>query len=275
MNAGETKLKTITSFCLTVLLNFCFINTVYAEPDANKNINDNSGINRIILIDPGHGGVDGGAVSKRGTIEKDVNLVISYKLKSYLEEKGYKVVMTRDGDYGLYSDKGRIRDKKIEDLNNRCKMKKNSNCDVFVSIHLNIFDQSQYYGAQVWYAVEPKESMDLAHIIQENLKNDLNNENKRKEKSAKGAYKILRCDNTIPSVIVECGFLSNQQEEDNLLSDEFQDKIAKSITKSVDEFMDLMEFRYKEDKSKEIEETNENKVDFTIKQYNDEHWQVN
>ncbi|GAA0177888.1 hypothetical protein SH2C18_10350 [Clostridium sediminicola] len=272
MKIGKVKLRIIISFCLILILNFSFIEITYADID--ENINNDSKIKKIILIDPGHGGVDGGAVSKRGTVEKDVNLAISYKLKTHLEQKGYKVVMTRESDYGLYSDKGKIRDKKIEDLNNRCKMKKNSNCDVFVSIHLNMFEQSKYYGAQVWYAVEPKESMDLAHIIQENLKSDLDNGNKRKEKSAKGAYKILRCDNTIPSVIVECGFLSNQQEEENLLNEEFQVKIAESISKSLDEFVNLVEFRYKEDKSKEIEETNENEVDFTIKQYIDEHWEV-
>jgi N-acetylmuramoyl-L-alanine amidase len=89
-----------------------------------------------------HGGIDGGAVSKNGTVEKDINLSIGKKLKINLEKKGYKVIMTREDDIGLYSDKGRIRDKKNEDLNNRCKMKKESNCDIFISIHLKCLNKA-------------------------------------------------------------------------------------------------------------------------------------
>lgn len=263
MTFSKINAKIGIAFFIVALLSCSLIHIANAEPENKK----------IILIDPGHGGVDGGAVSKKGTIEKDVNLLICFKLKTELEKSGYQVLMTRDGDYGLYSDKGKIRDKKIEDLGNRCKMKKDSNCDVFISIHLNMFEKSQYYGAQVWYAVEPKESMDLAHIIQENLKKDLNNGNKRKEKSAKGAYKVLRCDNTIPSVIIECGFLSNLQEEDRLLNDQYQNEIAKSITKSVDKFVSLMELRNDEDKSEEIEKSNNENINSTIKQYMEEHWE--
>lgn len=205
---------------------------VFAEENTQK----------IILLDPGHGGIDGGAVSKNGTVEKDINLSIGKKLKVNLEKQGYKVIMTREDDIGLYSDKGRIRDKKNEDLNNRCKMKKESNCDIFISIHLNMFEQSQYYGAQVWYAKEG-ESAELAYILQQNLIKDLNNNNKRKEKCAKGAYKILRCYTDIPSVLVECGFLSNLEEEQKLKTDSYQEKIATSLANSIEEF-----FKYKKEK---------------------------
>lgn len=219
--------------------NFEFI--VFAEENTQK----------IILLDPGHGGIDGGAVSKNGTVEKDINLSIGKKLKVNLEKKGYKVIMTREDDIGLYSDKGRIRDKKNQDLNNRCKMKKESNCDIFISIHLNMFEQSQYYGAQVWYAKEG-ESAELAHILQQNLIKDLNNNNKRKEKCAKGAYKILRCYTDIPSVLVECGFLSNLEEEQKLKTDSYQEKIATSLANSIEEFV-----KYKKEKqdNEEIQES--------------------
>lgn len=218
--------------------------TVFAEENTQK----------IILIDPGHGGIDGGAVSKNGTVEKDINLSIAKKLKINLEQKGYKVIMTREDDTGLYSDKGRIRDKKNEDLNNRCKMKKESNCDVFISIHLNMFEQSQYYGAQVWYAKEG-ESAELAHILQQNLVKDLNNNNKRKEKCAKGAYKILRCYSDIPSVLVECGFLSNLEEEEKLKTDLYQEKIAVSLANSIEKF-----FKYKKEKRDNMETEESAKV---------------
>lgn len=202
-------------------------------------------IDKIILVDPGHGGIDGGAVSKIGTLEKDINLKISLKLKDQLEKKGFKVVMTRCEDKGLYSESGRIRAKKIEDLNNRCKLKESTNCDVFISIHLNMFEQSKYYGAQVWYSKEG-ESSEFAHIIQGNLKKDLDNNNNRKEKCANGAYKILRSYDYIPSVLVECGFLSNLAEEEKLKTDSYQEEIAKSLTKSIEEFFNMKEQKIKE-----------------------------
>lgn len=191
--------------------------------------------NKIILIDPGHGGIDGGAVSKNGTVEKDLNLCISIMLKNKLITQGYDVVMTREEDKGLYSENGAIRKKKIEDLNNRCKMKENSRCDLFVSIHLNMFPQSKYKGAQVWYA-EDSESQKLAHILQQNLINDVDSSNHRCEKPANNSYKILRCGSHIPSVIIECGFLSNPEEESELKDKAYQEKIAESIVKSINSY---------------------------------------
>ncbi|WP_084117629.1 N-acetylmuramoyl-L-alanine amidase CwlD [Clostridium acidisoli] len=192
---------------------------------------------KIILIDPGHGGIDGGAESKNGITEKDINLKIGLNLKKRLEKQHFKVVMTRDKDKGLYSDEGKIRKKKLEDLNNRCKMKEESNCDMFVSIHLNKFPQSKYYGAQVWYS-DNKNSTELAHIIQENLREDLNDDSGRVEKPALELYKVLRCSKNIPSVIVECGFLSNEEEAYKLNTDKYQNKIAESICKSIKMYYD-------------------------------------
>nr|WP_313885164.1 N-acetylmuramoyl-L-alanine amidase CwlD [Clostridium sp. DJ247] len=195
-------------------------------------------LKKVILIDPGHGGMDGGAVSKRGTLEKDINLSISLKLRDKLTENEYIVVMTRDEDKGLYTSKNSAEKMKREDLNNRCNLKRDSNCDLFISIHQNFFPQSKYYGAQVWYC-KPDESKLLAQIIQKNLRNDLDNNNKREEQPAGNLYKILRCYCEIPSVIVECGFLSNYNEEIQLQNESYQQKIAESIAKSVREFFEL------------------------------------
>lgn len=188
--------------------------------------------NKTILIDPGHGGIDGGAVSKNGIMEKDINLKISLKLRDKLTKEGYNVIMTREEDKGLYENEGRIRKKKIEDLNNRCRIKSESKCDMFVSIHLNAFPESQYYGAQVWYS-RNRDSQKLAKIIQGNLRNDLDSRNNRQEKSALDSYKVLRNNDDMPSVLIECGFLSNISEEQKLRDDEYQNKIADSITKSI------------------------------------------
>ena len=187
---------------LIIFISFSFIIKVNVFNNLNS-VNEK----KIILIDPGHGGMDGGAVAKDGTLEKDINLDISKILKNQLKKEGYKVIMTREDDRGLYSEgKGKkIRRKKIEDLNKRCELKKTSNCDMFISIHLNMFEQSQYYGAQVWYS-NNEDSKRFAHILQNNLREELDENNKRKEKAAKNNYKILRDNDEMPSVIVECGF---------------------------------------------------------------------
>jgi len=200
------------------------------ENKYNKLLSDKN--KKIILIDPGHGGIDGGAESKNGTVEKNINLNISLKLRDLLKKQGFNVKMTREEDKGLYSDSGRIRKKKLEDLNNRCKIKENSNCDMFISIHMNMFPERKYYGPQVWYS-DSKTSMNLAHILQEGLRSDLNDDSERTEKPALDLYKILRCRNNIPSVIVECGFLSNEREEEKLKDDKYQNKIAESLCKSI------------------------------------------
>ncbi|KGM95887.1 N-acetylmuramoyl-L-alanine amidase [Clostridium novyi A str. 4552] len=218
-----------------LILSICIFNLETIKSNA-YNINGKKESNKkIVLIDPGHGGMDGGAVSKNGTSEKGINLEISKKLRKCLEQKGYKVEMTREEDKGLYSNKGKVRDKKNEDLNNRCKMKVSTKCDLFISIHLNMFTQSKYHGAQVWYSKEG-ESSKLAHIVQQNLIKDLDKANHRQEKCAKGAYKILRCNDHIPSILVECGFLSNPEEERKLKNNEYQEKIANSIANSIEEF---------------------------------------
>lgn len=187
---------------------------------------------KIILIDPGHGGFDGGAVSPGGIVEKDINLKISLKLREKLEKAGYKVFLTREDDRALCENNKKIRNKKRIDLDKRSLMKSETNCDMFISIHLNKFPQAKYYGAQVWYSSNP-ESIKLAHLIQSNFIIDLDSTNNRVEKPAKQDFKILRSYDTMPSVIIECGFLSNANEEAKLKKDEYQDKIAESIKNSV------------------------------------------
>lgn len=190
---------------------------------------------KIILIDPGHGGIDGGAKSKNGTVEKDINLAISLKLKSNLEEKGYKVAMTREDDIGLYENGKTVKNKKREDLAKRVELKKITNCDLFISIHQNMFPQAKTKGAQVWYA-HNEESKKLANIIQESLKKNLDENNHRVCKPACDQYKILRDNYKPASVIVECGFLSNPEEEKNLKDEQYQGKIATAIANAVEQY---------------------------------------
>jgi N-acetylmuramoyl-L-alanine amidase len=224
--------KLICTVIVSILLTQLFQYTVYAD---SSFVNKSSKDEITILIDPGHGGMDGGAETKDGIIEKDINLKISMKLRDRLKKQGYKVFMTRNTDKGLYGSEGKIRKKKIEDLNNRVKLKKDTHCDMFVSIHLNMFPQSKYYGAQVWYS-KNDESKKLARIVQNNLIQDLDRNNNRREKAASNLYKILRENDTMPSIIVECGFLSNYEEKQKLISDSYQEKIAASLSKSINEY---------------------------------------
>lgn len=218
------KIKFIIGSLLIVSFILLYgLNVLALERDNDK---------KIILIDPGHGGLDGGAVSKNGTIEKGINLEISKKLKTELEDEGYKVYLTRENDSSLEGIEGTIRRKKVDDLNNRCKMKKDLNCDAFISIHLNMFTSSKAKGAQVWYS-DYEASKGFATEIQNSLKENLDKENNRIPKPANNQYKILRDKYPAPCVIVECGFLSNYEEEQLLKSEEYQQKLAKALAKGV------------------------------------------
>ncbi|MBW9145132.1 N-acetylmuramoyl-L-alanine amidase CwlD [Clostridium sp. CM027] len=230
MRYKNNKLVAIIIVIIVGMVGFIGVNLSFSKETMNA-----SKGNKKILIDAGHGGMDGGTSSQNGTVEKDINLSIAKKLKESLKKAGYEVVMTREEDTGSYSKSGTIRSNYNEDLKNRCDLKKSSNCDMLISVHLNYFSQSKYYGAQVWYS-DYKDSVTLASTIQKNLRVDLDPNNKRIQKPAKNAYKLLRVNDNMPSVIVECGFLSNNEEEQKLKSDEYQRKIADSISKSVDEF---------------------------------------
>ena len=192
---------------------------------------------KVILIDPGHGGLDGGAVTNKGFAEKHINLSICKKLRDKLNEYGYVVIMSRDSDNGLYTKGKSVSKMKYEDLNNRCLIKRDSNCDIFISIHQNHFPESKYHGAQVWYSNSEKSKI-LGETIQKNLRNDLDKSNKREAKKAVRDYKILRCFLHIPSVIVECGFLSNSAEAERLLDSAYQDLIVDSLLRSVNEYFE-------------------------------------
>ena len=208
---------------------------VYAN-EITKNQMDEKA-KKIILIDPGHGGIDGGAVSKNGVSEKNINLAIGLMLKKNLENLGYKAEMTRTEDKSLNLENKSVRLSKSEDLSARCELIKTTKCNAFVSIHLNKFHDNSSFGAQVWYAPNSGSSK-LAHIIQQNIVADVDPKNYRKEKGAGDDYRVLRHNGEVPSVIVECGFLSNPTDEKNLQEKDYQEKIAKSIAKSLKEYLD-------------------------------------
>lgn len=191
--------------------------------------------NAVVVIDPGHGGMDGGASSSSGTAEKDINLSISLMLRGLLEKEGLKVIMTREDDRALYDEgsEGSIRSHKTEDMKVRKNIIDEAGADLAVSIHLNSFTQdSGVKGAQVFYPAagggdSAERSSAAAEIIQEKLNESINTEKDRTE-LAKDDVFILR-NITCPIVIVECGFLSNAQEAEQLSKNSYQGKIAKTL----------------------------------------------
>ena len=185
---------------------------------------------KTIVLDAGHGGIDPGAMNKDKTVlEKDINLQITMKIKELIEASGGNVILTRDKDVSLYEEGANktTRQKYNENLKNRKKIVENSQADMFVSIHLNSFEDSKYYGAQTFYPAGKEDSKFLAEMIQAELKRVVDNTNNRKIKPREDLY--LLKDNKMPSVLIECGFLSNQKEAELLAEEEYQDKIAWAI----------------------------------------------
>ena len=188
-----------------------------------------TGSKYVVIIDPGHGGVDGGAVGVGGVIEKTINLSISLKLKSLFELSGYQVIMTREDDRSIH-DAGSttIRQKKVTDIHNRSKLLAKYPNALFISIHQNKFEQEKYSGTQVFYSDNNDNSKLLAQFIQNTVKKLIQPDNMRETKPAgKNLYILYHA--TSPTVLVECGFLSNHEEAHLLQNDHYQSKMAFAI----------------------------------------------
>ena len=183
----------------------------------------------VIVIDPGHGGEDGGAVAPDGTNEKDINLKIASQLDAICRYSGIKTVMTRKSDIAIY-DEGNdtLRSKKVSDMKNRLKMFNQDSNSIAVSIHQNKFGKEKYNGSQLFFSANNSKSEMLAECIRLSITGMLQPDNKREKKAAtKDIYLLYNCNQ--PSVIVECGFLSNNAELQKLKNEEYQKRIAFSV----------------------------------------------
>ncbi|MBE6915429.1 MAG: hypothetical protein E7471_02215 [Ruminococcaceae bacterium] len=182
-----------------------------------------------VLLDPGHGGIDGGAVGKNGTVEKGINLAIAEKTAALLGLFGVSNALTRDGDYLLSSEfDTTIRSRKNADLKNRVKLANSMRRASFISVHLNSYQGESCHGAQVFYSPNQDDSKRLAKLLQSEMVSNLDKENHRVAKTAEHGHYLLQhiqC----PAVLVECGFLSNYREEAMLSDDDYQTKIAGCI----------------------------------------------
>ncbi|MEI3395479.1 MAG: N-acetylmuramoyl-L-alanine amidase [Clostridia bacterium] len=178
---------------------------------------------------------DEGAQSSKGTTEAETNLKIALKVQNLLEQSGSTVILTRSDEKAIYDlEKSTLKEKKISDIRNRVKIGNSSSADIFVSIHLNKIPQQQYWGWQCFYSSKNEESMKLAKILQSSLNDAIQKENKRVAMKLDTVYIMKHVE--IPISIVECGFLSNPEEEQQLLEDEYQNKLAWGIYNGIIEY---------------------------------------
>lgn len=203
----------------------------------NKNMERESKENGLtVIIDPGHGGVDPGKIGINNVPEKEINLAIGLKLKEQLEDSGYHVIMTRSSDVGLYTDSDS--NKKRADMNSRCGLinteyTKDSRV-INVSIHQNSYPAESVKGPQVFYYSKSENGKTLAKILQSVINEQMEVERPRTEKANDNYYMLVHTD--CPSVIVECGFLSNREEAEKLSSDDYQRKMVEAIVKGIEEY---------------------------------------
>ena len=181
---------------------------------------------RTVVVDAGHGGPDGGKTGVNGKLEKELNLIIAEKVKKLLEEEGIAVIMTREED-------GWLAETRIGDLKERVRIMNESKADLAVSIHQNSYHEESVFGAQVFYYTTSGEGKAAAEILQNELL-EIDPENKKREK-ANNTYYILK-KTEVPTVIVECGFLSNHKEAEKLSDEAYQGKIAEAVVKGIKSF---------------------------------------
>lgn len=176
-----------------------------------------------------------GAESSNGTTEAETNLKIALKVQNLLEQSGCTVILTRSDENAIYDlDAKTLKQKKISDIHNRVKIGNESSADIFVSIHLNKIPQEQYYGWQCFYNSRNEQSIELAKQLQANLNESMQKENKRVEMKLDAVYIMKHVE--IPISIVECGFLSNPEEEKQLLEDSYQNRLSWGIYNGIIEY---------------------------------------
>ncbi len=228
-------LALITIFSVLIAGTGIVIRRAAIDAAAKKNVF------QTVIVDAGHGGPDGGTSAADGTLEKDINLQIAVKLNEMLKAMGFETVMIRDTDVSIHNDTANtIRQKKVSDLKNRLNIINNTDNAVFVSIHQNHFSDSKYSGTQVFYSKNNPLSDSLADSIRHSVISYLQTDNTREIKQS-GTEIYLLHHAQIPAVMVECGFLSNINETENLKNEEYQQKIAFLIAVGIVDFFNKTE----------------------------------
>ena len=218
-------------FTLTFLFSLCLSQTVHkTEKISGTVINDKVNL----IIDAGHGGEDCGTIGTDGALEKDINLAIALDLYDFARVCGYSANLTRGGDYLVYSEDD---DRSRSDLYNRFDYINSFDNPVLISIHQNHFDDEREWGMQVWYSPNDDVSKILADEILNYTKHNIQPENKRENKKSDSSYYIIH-KAKVPSVMVECGFMSNKAENEKLQNKIYQKDIAFSVFAGFNEYID-------------------------------------
>lgn len=224
-------------FCLIIGISSFFIKTSVTNID-NKELSEVTAVpssGKTVILDAGHGSPDEGAESKNGTTEAEINLKITLEVQKLLEQSGTTVILTRSDENSIYDlDKKTLREKKISDIKNRVKIGNESSSDIFVSVHLNKIPESRYYGWQCFYNTKNEKSKSLAENLQKSLNEAIEKENNREVKKLESVYIMKNVE--IPISIVECGFLSNPEEEQELQTKEYQEKLAWGIYTGINRY---------------------------------------
>lgn len=195
----------------------------------------------IFIIDAGHGGVDGGTSASDGTLEKDINLEIAASLNAVMRCMGFETVMVRTQDVSVHDDSAAtIRQKKISDLHNRLNLIETTENAVFLSIHQNYFQDSSVKGTQVFYSKNNPASKIIAECIQSCVAEMLQPGNTRVVKAA-GTNIFLLHNTTAPAVMIECGFLSNSEDTQNIKSESYRAELSFSIAYGIIKYLNLTE----------------------------------
>lgn len=189
---------------------------------------------KIVIIDAGHGLPDGGTSGMSGVCESEINLQISKKISAKLKEKCYNVIMTRETEEGIYTEGSTIKQKKLSDMHKRENIINSSGADIFISIHMNYFTDPTVSGAQVFYSENREESFRLAESIRSKLVPLYEKNDRILKKAPEGVYLMKKAN--IPACLVECGFLSNAENEALLLTKVYQEKIAGAIVLGIEEY---------------------------------------
>lgn len=237
------KVKTIYLMILAVILiTFCLVMYSAFSNITARTDSDSLEQQPMIVIDAGHGGEDGGA-EVDGVLEKDINLSIAGKLSEILRLCGCRVTEIRDEDISVYgSDAQTLREKKVSDLKRRVEIANENDNNILVSIHQNKFDNSAYSGAQLFYSSNHDDSRVLAESIRGAITSLLQKDNTRELKPA-GSDIYLLDHAEVPAVIVECGFLSNQEERSKLMDDDYQNEMAYAVAMGVLEYINAYDTR--------------------------------
>lgn len=227
-------------FSSSILLSLLFVLSILRIADTARLASSNSVISDFseikVIIDAGHGGVDGGAVAPDSTLEKDINLDIALRLNEMLKICGAKTILTRDSDISIHDESAKtIRAKKVSDINNRFRIIEDNPEYLFISIHQNTYSSSKYKGAQLFYSPNNAESISLAGSIQDSFAKRLQKDNEREiKKCGTDVFLIYHAESV--AVLCECGFLSNAEELENLKNPQYRSEIALCIFSGIMDF---------------------------------------